>query len=99
MTPEELVHLVVVDGAGAAGDHRTLADLGFDSLDVIEIVLLLEGACPGITVGDDPVVAELTPARLRSLVAAHRNLGPTGMTLVVELPADRHAGGAGPSGG
>ena len=97
MTPEELVHLVVVDGGAAADDHRTLADLGLDSLDVIEVVLQLEGACPGITLGDDPVVVELTPARLRALVGAYRNLGPAGMEMVVELPVE--VGDDGRSGG
>jgi hypothetical protein len=93
MSPEELVHVVVVDGTASPDDHRTLADLGLDSLDVIEVVLLLEGACPGITIGDDPVVVELTPARLRSLVGAYRNLGAAGMAMTVELPdADRSGG-------
>ena len=94
MTPEELVHVVVVDGSASADDHRTLADLGLDSLDVIEVVLLLEGACPGITLGDDPVVVELTPARLRSLVGAYRNLGRgPAWPLTVEVPDAGRSGG------
>jgi hypothetical protein len=81
--PDDVVDLAL--GHGPVPDD-TLAGLGLDSLDVLEVLAGLEVACPGLSIADDPPLVALSPSRLRSIVGAYRNLGASAMTVVVEVP-------------
>lgn len=85
MTPDEVVARALAVPASPP-DLRSLAELGLDSLDALEVLAALAEACPGLRLGDERPTADLTPAHLGALVAAYRNLGADSMAISVEVP-------------